>query len=261
MTGGVPVDRYFVPSVRAQLIFHALFIPALFLVWDALVRIGVLQAAIVGRPLLMLEQLWEILTSRGTIDALRVTLTEVVIGLVLGALCGVALGIVLSFLPLLRRGLDSLFLALYTLPRVALVPLFIVWFGLGMASKVSAVFIHGFVLFLLGTYATVDSVDRALLRNFRMLGAPKRYYLTEIYAPWAAPNFFVVFRQAIGLAIGTAVVAELIGSFEGVGYEIGLRIGAFDMNGTLAWVLIVAALAVLLDRIASYFESRLLVWR
>jgi NitT/TauT family transport system permease protein len=261
MSGGVPVERYFVPSVRAQLIFHALFIPALFLIWEGLVRAGVLKAAIVGRPLLMLEQLWEILTTRGTLDAVQVTLTEVVLGLVLGAACGIAVAIVLSFFPFLRRGLDTLFLALYTLPRVALVPLFIVWFGLGMASKVSAVFIHGFVLFLLGTYATVESVDRALLRNFRMLCAPKLRYLTEIYAPWAVPNFFVVLRQAVGLAIGTAVVAELIGSFEGVGYEIGLRIGAFDMNGTLAWVLIVATLAVLLDRIASYFEKRLLVWR
>src|ERR1700741_1795633 len=103
MSGGVPVERYFVPSVRAQLIFHALFIPSLFLIWEGLVRAGVLKAAIVGRPLLMLEQLWEILTTRGTLDAVQVTLTEVVLGLVLGAACGIAVAIVLAFVPGMRR--------------------------------------------------------------------------------------------------------------------------------------------------------------
>lgn len=261
MSTGVPVERHWVPTSRMQLIFHALFIPAICLLWEGLVQAGVLKAIIVGRPLLVLEQLWELLTTRTTFDAVQVTLAEVLIGLALGASAGIAVGIVLSYLPSLRRGLDPLFIAFYTLPRVALVPLFLVWFGLGMSSKISAVFIHGFVLFLLGTYSTIQSVDRALLRNFHMLCAPRWQYLKEIYMPWAVTHFFIVFRQAFGLAIGTAVVAELIGSFEGVGYEIGLRTGAFDMNGTLAWVLIIATLAVLLDRVASFFESRLLVWR
>ena len=261
MRADVPVARVFVPSLRTQIIFHALFIPVLCLTWEGLVRAGLLKGTIVGRPLLVLQQLWELLTTRGTLDAVGVTVSEVGIGLALGAASGIALGAVLSYLPFLRRGLDSLFIALYTLPRVALVPLFIAWFGLGMASKVSAVFIHGFVLFLLGTYATVESVDRALLRNFRMLCAPRWRYVAEIYLPWGVSHFFIVFRQAFGLAIGTAVVAELIGSFEGVGYEIGLRIGAFDMNGTLAWVLIIATLAVVVDRFVASFEARLLAWR
>lgn len=257
----VPVRRAYIPSLRMQVVFHCLFIPSILVVWELLVRFGVLKAIIVGRPTLMIQQLADLLTEWTTFRAVQVTMTEVAVGLGLGAAAGILFGIGLSRAPVLRRGLDPLFLAFYTLPRVALIPLFIAWFGLGLSSKIAAVFIHGFVLFLLATYTTIDSVDRALLRNFKMLCASRWQYVRQIYLPWSATHFFVAFRQSLGLAIGTAVVAELIGSFEGVGYEIGLRSGAFDMNGTLAWVLIIATLAVALDRLATFLEGRLLVWR
>ncbi len=209
----------------------------------------------------MLTELWELLTNWSTLTAVRITMTEVVSGLAMGAAAGIIFAIGLSRVPPLRRSLDPLFLAFYTLPRIALIPLFIAWFGLGLASKISAVFIHGFVIFLFATYATIETVERPLLHNFKILCASRWQYFRQIYLPWSATHFFVAFRTALGLSIGTAVVAELIGSFGGAGYEIGLRIGAFDMNGTLAWVLIIATLAVVLDRIASFFEARLLVWR
>ena len=257
----IPVARYRVPSGRQQLVVHVLLILALAAAWQSLVDAGVLKAIIFGRPTGVFRYLVRLLTDLATARALAFTMSEVVAGLGLGAVAGIALGIVLTRVRALRGSIDPVVLGLYTLPRIALIPLFIVWFGLGMPSKIAAVFLHGFVIFLLGTYATIDSVDRVLVSNLWMLGASRWEIVRHVYLPWAWTHLFTSFRQALGLGIGTAVVAELIGSFEGVGYEIGLRLGAFDMNGTFAWVLIVASLAVVLDRIATQFERRLLRWR
>ncbi len=257
----IPVTRYRVPSRGLQVLIHVALIGAFAFLWQAVVDAGVLKAIIFGRPTGVLAYLGELLTDPATAGAIGVTFAEVAMGLGLGALSGVGMGVVLSRSSVLRANLDPVFLALYTLPRIALIPLFMVWFGLGMPSKVAAVFIHGFVIFLLGTYATVDSVDRILIRNLWMLGASRWHVLRHVYIPWASTHMFTSFRQALGLGIGTAVVAELIGSFEGVGYEIGLTLAAFDMNGTFAWVLLIASLSVFLDRSGTELEHRLLRWR
>ncbi|MEI6723293.1 MAG: ABC transporter permease [Betaproteobacteria bacterium] len=189
------------------------------------------------------------------------TLSAAVLGFLIGGIPGAGLPFVLRRMHTLRAILDPYLVAGYGAPKVALTPLFIIWFGIGLASKVALVASVVFFLVFFVTSAGLASVDQKLIAAARVFGADARLIAREIVWPSAAPYVFTGLRIAAPYAIGTAVVGELISSNRGLGYSIQAAATDFDPAGILVGVVALALVVTGLNAALGLLESRLLAWR
>ena len=147
------------------------------------------------------------------------------------------------------------------MPRVILAPIFAVWFGLGITSKVALGVTLVFFVVFFNVYQGVKEVSPTVLANARMLGASKRQLLRHLYLPSATSWVFSSLHTSVGMAFVGAVVGEYLGSAKGVGYLILQAEGVFDINTVFAGILVLTAFALLLDQAVTKIEAKLLVWR
>lgn len=147
------------------------------------------------------------------------------------------------------------------MPRVILAPIFSVWFGLGIASKVALGVTLVFFIVFFNVYQGIREVSPVILANARMLGANRRQLLRHIYLPSATAWVFSSLHTSVGMAFVGAVVGEYLGSAKGVGYLILQAEGTFDINSVFAGLLVLTAFALLLDAAVTLIERRLLKWR
>jgi NitT/TauT family transport system permease protein len=192
---------------------------------------------------------------------LLITLTEGVLAFVIGAVAGVALGFWLARNPLLSAILDPYIKMLNALPRVVLAPIFMLWLGLGIWSKVALGVTLVFFIVFFNVYQGVKEVSPVVLANARMLGMNERQLFTHVYWPSALSWMFSSLHTSVGFAIIGAVVGEYLGSAAGLGYLIQQAEGTFDTTGVFAGMVILAAFVLLIDWLVTLVENRLLVWR
>ncbi len=147
------------------------------------------------------------------------------------------------------------------MPRVILAPIFAVWFGLGITSKVVFGITLVFFIVFFNVYQGVKEVSPVVLANARMLGASGRQLLRFVYLPSATSWVFSSLHTSVGLAFVGAVVGEYLGSARGVGYLIHQAEGVFDIDTVFAGILVLTMFALVLDFIVTQIENRLLVWR
>ena len=156
---------------------------------------------------------------------------------------------------------DPYIKALNSMPRVILAPIFAVWFGLDIASKVALGVTLVFFIVFFNVYQGVREVSYTVLANARILGASDRQLLRHVYVPSAMSWVFASLHNSVGLAFVGAVVGEYLGSSRGVGYLILQAEGTFDINSVFAGIVVLTAFALLLDWAVSLAERRLLVWQ
>jgi len=214
-----------------------------------------------GRPLEVLERIWTWFTSGSIYEHLWVTLLETVLAFIVGTVSGLAMGLWLALSPTAAALLDPYIKALNSMPRVILAPIFGVWFGLGMASKVALGVTLVFFIVFFNVYQGVREVSPTVLANARMLGASDRQLLRHVYVPSAMSWVFASLHNSVGLAFVGAVVGEYLGSSSGVGYLILQAEGTFDINSVFAGILVLTAFALALDWIVTVAERRLMVWQ
>ncbi|HEY3987210.1 ABC transporter permease [Cedecea sp.] len=178
---------------------------------------------------------------------LIITLVETLLAFIIGTAMGMAAGLVLGINPLLSEIFSPYIKALNSLPRVILAPIFAMWFGLGIWSKVAFAITLVFFVVFFNVWQGVRDVNPVLRDNARMLGANKRQQLMTIYLPSATSWVFSSLHMAIGLAFVGSVVGEYLGSYRGVGYLILQAEGSFDINTILAGTLLLTLFALLLD--------------
>jgi NitT/TauT family transport system permease protein len=218
-------------------------------------------AFLFGEPLKVLERVYEWFTSGEIYRHLGVTLLETVLAFGMGTLLGVAFGLWLALSPFAGAILEPYVKAANSMPRVVLAPIFFVWFGLGVASKVALGMTLVFFVVFFNVYQGVREVSPVVLANARMLGATPRRLLRHVYLPSAMSWVFASLHNSVGLAFVGAVVGEYLGSAEGVGYLILQAEGVFDINTVLAGILVLTVFALLLDLAVSLLEKRLMVWQ
>ncbi len=192
---------------------------------------------------------------------LGVTLLETVLAFVIGTALGLSGGLWLALSPLASELLDPYIKALNSMPRVILAPIFGLWFGLGIWSKVAlAVTLVFFVVFF-NVYQGVKEVNPVLLANARMLGANASKLLKTVYLPSATSWVFSSLHSSVGLAFVGAVVGEYLGSARGVGYLILQAEGTFDVNTVFAGIVVLTICALVLDALVGRLERRLMRWQ
>ena len=192
---------------------------------------------------------------------LLITLTEGVLAFVIGAVAGIALGFWLARNALLSAIFDPYIKMLNALPRVVLAPIFMLWLGLGIWSKVALGVTLVFFIVFFNVYQGVKEVSPTVLANARMLGMSERQLFQHVYWPSALSWVFSSLHTSVGFAIIGAVVGEYLGSAAGLGYLIQQAEGTFDTTGVFAGMVILAVFVLIIDWLVTLAERRLLVWR
>lgn len=215
-----------------------------------------------GQPVEVARVIWAwFVTNADIYRHLGITLTETVLAFVIGTVAGLAFGLWLG----LSRGasalLDPYITAANSMPRVILAPIFGMWFGLGIWSKVALAVTLVFFIVFFNVYQGVREVSSTLLDNARMLGANRKQLLRHVYIPSATSWVFSSLHTSVGLAFVGAVVGEYLGSASGVGYLILQAEGTLDVNTVFAGIVVLTVFALLLDWLVTVVEDRLLSWK
>lgn len=232
------------------------------LAWDLLVRALEVDPRIVPSPLAVLESLWNLTLSGILLDAIWITMLQTVIGFVIGAGLGIALAVALSEIRILKLILQPYIVALQAVPKVAVAPLFLIWFGFGMESKIALVVSILFFPVLVNTMAGLDATTEEQMELMRAYRATRWQTLLRVKAYVALPYVFAAFEVSLVLALTASVVAELLGSGTLVG--LGTLIKIFDarMNsaGIFAVLIVLSILGVALHALVIAASRRFLAW-
>ncbi len=260
------------PKAGNLRVWQVAVLGAVFGLWHVLTTPGLIppllfendrQAAFFfGEPLRIGARIWAwFIVNADIYPHLWVTLVETALAFALGTALGLGIGLWLALSPIAAAIADPYIKALNSMPRVILAPIFSVWFGLGLASKVALGITLVFFIVFFNVYQGVKEVSPVVLANARMLGATPRQLLRHVYLPSATAWVFSSLHTSVGLAFVGAVVGEYLGSSRGVGYLILQAEGAFDINTVMAGILVLTAFALLLDASVSRVERRLMKWQ
>jgi NitT/TauT family transport system permease protein len=229
--------------------------------WEGSTRAGWVDPFHVSMPSRIARQIGAWVAGGIIFRHMWVTLVEMALGFLAGTGLGVALGFLFAFLPRVARVFDPLMVLLNALPRVVLAPLFVLWFGLGLLSKVvMAVSLVFFVVFF-ATYSGIREVDRDLINNARILGASQRALTRHVLLPSALTWIFSSLRTSVGFALIGAVVGEYLGAHEGMGWLIYSEESMFRSTGVIAGLTILMLLVALIDFGMRSLEARFSHWK
>lgn len=249
-----------------------LLLVAIFFFWWAFTKPGLMptfmfedenQAAFFfGEPLLIGEVIWNwFFVNFEIYPNLAVTLTETVLAFAIGTVSGLLVGLWLALAPSAAAVADPYIKGLNSMPRVILAPIFGVWFGLGIGSKVALGITLVFFIVFFNVYQGVREVSPNVLASARMLGANKAQLLRYVYLPSATSWVFSSLHSSVGMAFVGAVVGEYLGSSSGVGYLILQAESTFDINTVMAGILVLTAFALVLDWMVSLAEKHFMKWQ
>jgi len=192
---------------------------------------------------------------------LWVTLLESILAFILGAVAGVLIGFWFARQPRVAAIFDPYVKMTNALPRVVLAPIFALWLGLGIWSKVALGVTLVFPIVFFNVYQGVREVSPTVLANARMLGMDERQLMWHVYWPSALSWVFSSLHTSVGFAVVGAVVGEYLGSAAGLGYVIQQAEGVFDVAGVFAGMVVLTVFVLSIDLLVTLVERRLLVWR
>lgn len=244
-----------------MLVWQALLGICLLVLWQAGVSRGWLDKFFFSRPSDVIERVWKMFATGSVWGHLLTTLSEAALSFGIGVLGGVCFGFVLARNRWLADLLDPYIRIANALPRVVLAPIFLLWFGLGIWSKVALGVTVVFFIVFFNTYQGVREVDTVLLNNARMLGASERDLLRHVLIPSALTWIFSSLHISIGFAIIAVVVGEYLGASRGIGYMIAQAEGVFDTTGVFAGMAVLAAVVLLVGAGVGRLEQWLLRWK
>lgn len=254
------------PTVSRQtvrrLLPHAVFILAFLLLWEYAMRREWLQPTFFGQPSGIAEYLWQgFVTGRTLWLELGYTVAGTLISFFVGSISALALGLVFVMYPRLERAVDPYLMVLNAMPRLALAPLFLLWFGLGLGSKVAVGVSLAFFIVLANTVAGIRGVSPDLVILSRSLGATPMQIFFKITLPSAVPVVFSGLRLALIFSMLGVVGAEIIAAEHGLGQTLAYLQATFNMNGVMGLLALLALLGLLVTQGMTSLEKKLLQWQ
>jgi NitT/TauT family transport system permease protein len=233
--------------------------------WEVAVRAQWLSEFTFGKPTGVVTQLQTWIrdgTEVGTLgQQIWVTMEEALIGFAIGVSLGIVLGVLLGRIPFLAAIFDPFIKVMNSIPRIVLGSIFVIWFGLGLLSKVVLVVVLVFFAVFFNAFQGTREVDRNLIANARILGGSPRQVTWQVVVPSAMTWIIASLHVAFGFALIGAIVGEFIASQHGLGLLINEARGSFNPNGVYAAMLIIAVIALGAEWLITLLERRLLRWR
>ena len=229
--------------------------------WWALGHFNVIRPFFISSPQDVAKFLVNYITSGAAFISGRATLLEMLSGLVLGSFFGVLAGLAFARFPLCHQVFGPFLTAINSLPRVALAPLFILWFGIGLESKIYLSVSLVFFIVLVSTQAGIASVEQDFVTTTRALAASRRQVYLKVILPAAVPSIFAGLRLGAIYSLMGVVVGEMIGAKQGWGVDITLYSGLFQTDGVFGVLFLVALVSVGISYLMSLAERYLLRWQ
>ena len=224
-------------------------------------RAGWISNLTLPRPSDVLATFGELYRTGALWDNLSVSLSRLVIGSAMGVSAGIGLGILIGLFSLVRAGLVPLVAAIFPVPKIALLPLFVIWFGIDEGSKYALIALGTFTPTVVATYGAVENVDRTLIRMGQSFGLSWLSIVRKIVLPGAMPGILSGLRISLAIGIILLVAAEMLGATHGVGAYILQAGSLYDLERLFAGVTILSILGVTVSFIIGWIERYLLDWR
>jgi NitT/TauT family transport system permease protein len=232
----------------------------LVLLWEAAARAGLLNPLFMPSPERIAAALVELFASGRIWPHLGATFGAALIGLVLGIAVGIVLGVVAALVPLIAELLQPVMTLLNAIPRVILAPLFVIWLGIGLASKVALAFILVAVLIFFSVFTGIQQVDRRLVERIVTLGGNRWALVRHVYLPSVAAWVLSNLKISVGFAFTGAVVGEFVAATRGLGYLLSFAQSTYNSALMFALVLLIMVVVLAIFAIAGKLERRLLRW-
>ena len=231
-------------------------------VWELTARLGLINPLFIGNPSGILAFFFKgLFVTRELVVHLLWTLAGTLAAFMLGSVTGILVGLLFVAYPKVEQFIDPIFAGLNALPRIALAPLFLLWFGLGITSKIALGFSLTFFIVLSSTVAGARSVNSDHLMLADTLGASSTQIFRRITLPSAVPTVFSGLRLGLIYALLGVIAGEIIAAQHGLGQSLTFLAGTFQINGVFAVLLLLALLGMSLTWIMTAVEARLLRWR
>jgi NitT/TauT family transport system permease protein len=230
-------------------------------VWQLVVAIGLVDAFWISTPVLIAQELWHLIENGALVNDVAITIYEALVAFVISSALGIVCGLMLARSPFWDEVLAPLVLALNSLPRVALAPLIILWFGIGVIAKVVTAFTLVFFILLVNTLGGAKNVDNDILTIAKLMGASERDILWKVTLPSALPWIFAGLNLGLTYSLLGVIVAEILSSNRGLGFVIASSAATFNTAGVFAGLITLAVVAWLFSAVMRYAEARLLRWK
>lgn len=231
-----------------------------FLLWEIASERWI-EAFLISSPSRILTSLIAGFRSGELVQHCWVTLEEIAIGFPVGVILGIALGYAFGRSQLLAEIFEPIITALNGIPRTALAPLFIVWLGIGIWSKVGVVFLLTFFLNFFNTYAGMRQLDQEYVDLARLMGARSWRLTFRVILPAISPYVFTGIRTSIPFAVIGAIVGEFVAATEGVGFFIRQAAGLFRTADVFVGIIVLMLMVIVIDKIFELIERRALQWQ
>ncbi|MGQ0550535.1 MAG: ABC transporter permease [Armatimonadota bacterium] len=229
--------------------------------WEGFAARGGLDPLFFSRPSHVAARVLQWFATGSIYRHIAVTTQEMLGAFFAGATLGVIFGFLFARSPAISRVFEPYIKIANALPRIVLAPIFTLWFGLGILSKIVFGVTLVFFIVFFNTYQGVRDVDRNILNSARMLGATERDLVRHVLLPSAMTWILASLHTSVGLALVGAVVGEYLGSARGLGYIIAQAEGVFDTTGVFAGIVVLSVFVLLIDAVVTVIERRTLVWK
>jgi len=257
----MPARRKIASERVLVLVGRIVLFAGLLVAWQLLSDHNIVKPFFASRPTDIASRIWDLGRTGGLWKNLKPTLAEAAVGFAISAVVGIAIGILLARVRYLELVTRPLLDVLNTLPRIALAPLFVLWFGLGFEAKIFLIVSVVIFAFIINTYSGVKSVNPDYVRMAQSLGATRIRILQKIVLPSITPWLFAAIRFGIAYSFATAVVAEIVSANHGLGYLISYSAGTLDTTGEFAALVILAIVAMAIQAVLVSAENHVLRWR
>ena len=247
-------------SKLATLLMRLAFLAVLLSSWEWISTTLDVQFFI-SQPSAIYAQISDWVTSGYLALHIGTTVQAMFYGFLLGTGTGIILGFVLGLIPVLARIFDPFIMAIYSLPKLALAPLFILWFGIGMEMKVILTGVIVFFFVFWNTFAGVRETDAELVDVLRVMGASRQDIIRKVVLPGSLTYIYVGLKLAIPMSLVGAVVGELIASNRGLGYVLMSTAGQFNTAGVMAALVVLMIIATVMNAALNRSEQYVMRWK
>ena len=248
--------RFNVAPVRRMAVLALLL-----LIWEGCSRLNLIDPFYLPAPSAVANVIFNLFGDGEIWTHLEATFTAAVIGILGGLAIGILLGFSAALVPVLAEVLEPVMIMLNAIPRVIMAPLFVIWLGIDIASKVALALILVVVLIFFAVYNGIKEVDQRLVERVQTLGGGKRVLVREVYVPSVTAWVLGSLKVAVGFAFTGAVVGEFVASSRGLGYLLQFAQSTYNAALSIALIVLIMAFVMVLFALAERLEHRLLRWR
>ena len=253
-------DQLRTESLRNRLSILAV-VSTLLLFWELAARQKIINTFYASQPSAIITDFYHFVSSGEILPHLLTTTQEAALGLVLGTMVGIVFGVGLGKTKRLADLFEPIITALYGIPKLALAPIFILWFGLGMESKIFLSSLLVFYLVFFSTYSGIRSIDSDIVAAVRLMGANRRQLFLKVTLPSCVPWILTGVRGGIGASLLGAIVGEYMGASAGLGWMVQYATTTYQVDRVMSCILTLLLLGLIFNRGLKLVEQQLLRWR